>query len=123
MDHEVIARSAEASFAHKKVFAGGGQFAKVVLRLEPLPAGAGLQIVNRVADDVIPARFVEGIREGVHEASKRGVLAGSPVTDVRVIIIDGTYHEIDSDRQAFRLAARCAFWAAMRKAEPRIQSR
>jgi elongation factor G len=91
--------------------------------LEPLPGGSGLQFINDVADEVIPDILVEGVREGVQEASKMGVLAGHPVTDLRVILVDGAYHYIDSDRHTFSLAARGAFWDGMRKAGPKIQER
>ena len=121
--HEIITRAVEAGFVHKKIIGSGGEFAKVVLRLEPLPGGSGVQFINDVADEVIPAKLVEGVREGVQEASKTGVLAGHPVTDLRVTLINGAYHDIDLDRRTFSLAARGAFWDGMRKAGPEIQQR
>ena len=123
MYYEIITRAVEASFVHKKIIGAGGEFAKVILRLEPLPGGSGLQFINDVADEVIPAKLVEGVREGIQEASKAGVLAGHPVTDLRVTLIDGAYHDIDSDRYTFSLAARGAFRDGMRKAGPKIQER
>jgi elongation factor G len=123
MEYEVITLAVEAKFVHQKIDQHGGEFAKVVLRLEPLAVGDGLQIVNDVADQAIPARFVEGIFEGVKEAAAAGVLAGHPVTDLRVTIIDGAYHHIDSDGRTFRLAARGAFREAIRKAGPEVRKR
>jgi elongation factor G len=123
MEYEVITLAVEAKFVHQKIDQRGGEFAKVVLRLEPLPADDGVQIVNDVADQVIPARFIEGIYEGLKEAAAAGVLAGNPVTDLRVTIIDGAYHDIDSDRRAFRLAARGAFREAVKKAGPEVRKR
>ena len=123
MEYEVITLAVEAGFVHQKIDSRGAEFAKVVLRLEPLPVDDGLQIVNDVADQIIPARLVEGIYEGVQEAAAAGVLAGHPVTDLRVTIVDGAYHDTDSDRRAFRLAARGAFREAIRKAEPEIRKR
>ena len=123
MYYEIITRAVEAGFVHRKIIGSGGEFAKVILRLEPLPGKSGVQFINGVADEVIPAKLVEGVREGVEEASKTGVLAGHPVTDLRVTLINGAYHEIDSDRRTFSLAARGAFWDGMRKAGPEIQER
>jgi elongation factor G len=76
-----------------------------------------------VPDELLPARLVEGVLEGVQDASKHGVLAGYPVTDLRVILIGGSYHDTDSNGRTFSLAARGAFLDGMRKAEPKIQDR
>ena len=95
----------------------------MLFRLEPLPAGSGLQFINDVADEVLPARLVEGVRESVQEASKTGVLAGHPVTDLRVTLIEGAYHDIDLNRHSFSLAARSAFRDGTRKAGPQIRER
>jgi elongation factor G len=119
--YETITRAADATFTHKKIIGGGGEFAVVSLRLEPLPGGSGLQFINDVTDEVLPAKLVEGVREGVQETSKRGVFAGHPVTDLRVTLIDGKYHDIDSDRRTFSLAASGAFLDGMRKAGPKIR--
>jgi elongation factor G len=121
MDYETITRAVDATFAHKKIIGGGGEFAVVTLRLEPLSDDSGLQFINNVTNEVLPAKLVEGVREGVQEASKSGVLAGHPVTDLRVTLIDGKYHDIDSDRRTFSLAASGAFLDGMRKAGPKIR--
>lgn len=110
-------------YTHKKAFPGGGEFAKVMLRFEPLPVGEGLKVVNGMKEDWIPAGLVEAIDEGVREAAKTGVLAGKPVTDLRVTIMDAAFHEIDSTRETFRLAAQRAFWKGMRKAGVDIRAR
>ena len=123
MQYETITRAVDVAFVHKKIIGSGGEFAKVILRLEPLPDGSGLQFVNDVPDELLPTRLVEGVLEGVQDASKHGVLAGYPVTDLRVTLIDGTYHDTDSTRRTFSLAARGAFRDGMRKAEPKIQER
>lgn len=119
--YETITRAAEVSFAHKKIVGARGEFAKVLLRLEPLPAGSGLQFINDATDEAMPAKLVEGVRDGVQEAAKIGVLARHPVTDLRVTLVDGAYRDVDSDRRAFSLAAREAFRDGMRKAGPKIQ--
>lgn len=93
MQYETITRAVDVGFVHKKIVGSGGEFAKVILRLEPLPDGSGLQFVNDVPDELLPTRLVEGVLEGVQDASKHGVLAGYPVTDLRVTLIDGTYHD------------------------------
>ena len=123
MQYETITRVVDVVFVHKKIIGSGGEFAKVILRLEPLPDGSGLQFVNDVPDQLLPTGFVEGVLEGVQDASKHGVLAGYPVTDLRVTLIGGTYHDTDSNRQTFSLAARGAFRDGMWKAEPKIQDR
>jgi elongation factor G len=123
MQYETITRAVEATFVHKKIIGAGGEFAKVILRLEPLPDSSGMQFFNDVPDEVIPAKLVEGVREGVYEASKRGVLAGHPVTDLRVTLVDGAFHDIDSNRHTFGLAARGAFQDGMRKAGPAVRVR
>jgi elongation factor G len=123
MQYETITSAVDVGFVHKKIVGSGGEFAKVILRLEPLPDGSGLQFVNDVPGELIPTRLVEGVLEGVQDASKHGVLAGYPVTDLRVTLIGGTYHDTDSDRRTFSLAARGAFRDGMRKAEPKIRDR
>jgi elongation factor G len=120
MQYEIITRSAEATFVHKKLIGAGGEFAIVSLRLEPMPSGTGVQFINSVTEDVLPIRLVEGVQEGIQEASKRGVIAGHPVTDLRVTLIDGKYHTVDSTQRTFSLAACGAFWDAMRRAGPGI---
>lgn len=123
MQYEIITRSAEATFVHKKLIGAGGEFAIVSLRLEPMPSGTGVQFVNNVTDDILPNRLVEGVQEGIQEACERGVLAGHPVTDLRVTLIDGKYHDVDSTQRTFSLAARGAFRDAMRMAGPVVSRR
>jgi elongation factor G len=79
MYYETITRTAEIDFAHKKRIGNGGEFANVKLRLEPLPTGSGLQFVNNLTADDIPAGWIGGVKEGIQEASKTGILAGCPV--------------------------------------------
>lgn len=71
MQYEIITRSAEATFVHKNLIGAGGEFAIVSLRLEPMPSGTGVQFINNVTDDILPIRLVEGVQEGIQEASKR----------------------------------------------------
>ena len=117
---ETISRSVEVDFTHKKQIGGAGEFAKVRIRLEPLPRGAGVQFVNEVRRGAVPDRMIGGVEEGIREASKRGVLNGGPVVDFKASLTDGAYHEIDSNWHAFSLAAQGAFWNGMRKAGPKL---
>jgi elongation factor G len=117
---ETITRTAEASFVHSKVFDGGGEFAKVTIRLEPLPRGTGIQFISEAPSGFVPEEMIGGVEEGIQEAAKAGVLEGHPVTDFKAVLIDGAYHEIDSSWRTFNLAAQGAFWAGQRRAGPRL---
>lgn len=117
---ETISRAVEVDFTHKKLIGGGGEYARVKIRLEPLPRGSGIQFANEASGGNVPDRMVGGVEEGIREAAKTGVLDGGPVVDVKATLIDGAYHEVDSNRRTFHLAAQGAFWNAMRKAGPRL---
>ena len=117
---ETITRSAEATYIHKKVSGGGGEFAKVTLRLEPLPSGRGFEFLNVAPSSAVPASFVEGVEGGIKKAAETGVVSGGPVIDLRVTLLDGAYREADSNSRTFGIAAREAFRAAMHDAGPRI---
>ena len=122
MRPETITRSAEATRTHMKFLDGGGEFAEVTLRLEPLPRGGGLEFVNAALPIAVPTKFVEGVAEGITKAAETGVVFGGPVTDLRVTLLDGAYHEMDSNPRTFGLAAKEAFWAAISNAGPRVLS-
>lgn len=117
---ETITSSAEASYTHMKIIGGGGEFAKVTLRLEPLPSGGGNDFVNAAPPFAVPSEFIEGVEEGIRKATETGTVSGAPVTDLRVTLLDGAFHEIDSNPRTFCLAAKEAFWAAMRRAGPKV---
>lgn len=116
---ETISRTVEVRYSHKKQVRGGGEYALVKLRLEPLPRGAGIQFVNAVKGDVVPASWVGGVEEGIRKAAAAGILSGGPVEDVRVTLLDGAYHERDSSWHSFSLAAQKAFLNGMRDAGPK----
>jgi elongation factor G len=97
---------------------GRGQYGHAVVEIEPLPRGGGFEFVDRITGGVIPKEFIKPVAEGVREAMETGVLAGYPVVDVRVTLVDGSYHEVDSSELAFKIAGSLAFKDAAQKAKP-----
>ncbi|MCA1948565.1 MAG: elongation factor G, partial [Armatimonadetes bacterium] len=97
---------------------GSGQYGHCWIELEPLPPGSGFQFENKVVGGAIPKEFIPAIEKGVREALDSGVLAGYPVVDVKVSVVDGSYHEVDSNENAFKQAGVIAFREAMKKAQP-----
>lgn len=115
---ETLTGSAEERYLHKKQSGGPGQFAEVMLRVEPLEQGAGLQFESRITGGAIPREFIPGVEAGVRRAAEAGVVAGYPLVDVKVTLLDGSHHERDSSVMAFELAGAAAFAAAARRASP-----
>jgi elongation factor G len=115
---ETVSTTAEAEGRFIRQTGGKGQYGHVVLRIEPLPAGHGFEIVNQIAGGVIPKEFIPAAEAGVREAIDSGVLAGYPVVDLRVTLLDGSYHEVDSSEIAFKIAGSMAVKNAMEKASP-----
>jgi elongation factor G len=115
---ETITQKAAAEYTHKKQTGGHGQFAKVVLELEPLERGSNYEFVNAVFGGSVSKGFIPGIEKGIHQAMQSGVSAGYPVVDVRSRLTDGKEHPVDSSDLAFTLASRGAFKEAMRNAKP-----
>jgi elongation factor G len=95
---------------------GRGQYGHAKIRLEGLPSGGGYQFVNAVVGGAIPREYIPAIDKGIQEAMGRGVLVGFPVTDVKVTLLDGSYHEVDSSEMAFKIAGSMAFQEAARRA-------
>ncbi|MFE9249841.1 elongation factor G [Streptomyces sp. NPDC007088] len=106
-------------YTHKKQTGGSGQFAKVQIALEPLE-GDGYEFVNKVTGGRIPREYIPSVDAGAQEAMEFGVLAGYPLTGVRVTLLDGAYHEVDSSEMAFKIAGSMAFKEAARKASPAL---
>lgn len=115
---ETITLPAEGHHRHKKQTGGAGQFGEVFLKVEPLPRGAGFEFVDKVKGGTIPGQFMPAVEKGVRQAMDNGVIAGYPVKDVRVIVLDGKHHSVDSKEIAFITAGRKAFVDAMLKAGP-----
>ena len=117
---ETITRALEGQYKHVKQSGGRGQYAHVCLRLEPVKAGEGFEFVNEVVGGRIPANFIPSVEKGVVKAMQRGPYAGYPVVDLRVTLLDGSYHEVDSSDFAFQEAGRAGFKELFLKANPII---
>ena len=117
---ETITRTGEAEYVHKKLLGNGGEFAVVRLRLEPLPRGTGIAFANETSADILPRAFIPAIEAAIRRCADAGGVAGYPVVDVRAVLVDAKYHEIDSNERTFALAAEGAFRDALRKAGPII---
>ena len=111
-----VVENAECKFA--KQSGGRGQYGHVVLKLEPLPPGGGFEFVDAIKGGVVPREYIPAVQKGVEDTLKSGVLAGYPVVDVKVTLHFGSYHEVDSNENAFKMAASMAFKDGMRKASP-----
>ncbi|TAN09879.1 MAG: elongation factor G [Burkholderiaceae bacterium] len=113
-----IAADVEGKFIRQS--GGKGQYGHVVFTLEPMESGKGFEFVDEIKGGVIPREYIPAVKKGVEEALTTGVLAGYPVVDVRVRLTYGSYHEVDSSEQAFKMAAIFGFKEAARKADPVI---
>ena len=103
---------------YKKQSGGRGQFADCQIEIEPAEDGAGLEFVNQIKGAAIPGSFIPAVEKGVDEAMEHGTVAGYPVKDVRVRLVDGKHHDVDSSEMAFKIAGSMAFKQAMEEADP-----
>jgi elongation factor G len=110
----------KVEYTHKKQSGGSGQFAKVIIALEPQEAGAGYEFVNGVTGGRIPREYIPAVDQGVQDAMTTGVLAGYPVEDIKVTLLDGAYHDVDSSELAFKIAGLQVFKEAARRADPAL---
>ena len=115
---ETIRRSAEAEGKYIKQTGGRGQYGHAVITVEPLEAGKGFEFVNDIVGGAIPREYIPAIEKGIKERMETGVLAGYPVRDVRVTLTDGSYHDVDSNEMAFKIAGSMAFQDACKRADP-----
>jgi elongation factor G len=115
---ETIRQPAEAHARYKKQSGGRGQFADCRIEIEPVEDGAGLEFVNRIKGASIPGSFIPAVEKGVVEAMRHGTVAGYPVKGVRVRLVDGKHHDVDSSEMAFKVAGSMAFREAMEAADP-----
>lgn len=108
--------SAEGKFIRQS--GGKGQYGHVVIEIEPAERGSGLQFVSQIVGGVIPKEFIPAVEQGVREACESGVIAGYPVINLKVTLLDGSYHEVDSSEMAFKIAGSIAIREAVQKADP-----
>jgi elongation factor G len=112
---EKITKSVTIPYTHKKQTGGSGQFAEVKIVAEPLPPATGFEFENKVVGGSVPKEYIPGVEKGLQSVLGSGVLAGFPVVDLKVTLIDGKYHEVDSSALAFEIAARAALREALQK--------
>ncbi|MEY4528575.1 MAG: protein chain elongation factor GTP-binding [Nitrospirota bacterium] len=115
---ETIRRSAEAESKYVKQTGGRGQYGHVVLTVEPSEPGKGFEFVNKIVGGVIPREFIPAVEKGVKERLDAGVIAGYPLRDIRVTLTYGSYHDVDSNEMAFKIAGSMAFADACKRADP-----
>jgi elongation factor G len=117
---ETIRGRADVQGRHKKQTGGHGQYGDCKIKMEPLPRGGNFEFVNDIFGGAIPKNFIPAVEKGIVEAAERGYLAGYPVVDFKVILYDGSYHDVDSNELSFKLAGRIAFRKAMEQAKPTL---
>jgi elongation factor G len=117
---ETIRGKADVQGRHKKQTGGHGQFGDCKIKMEPLPRGAEFEFVNDIFGGAIPKNFIPAVEKGIKDAAARGYLAGYPVVDFKVVLYDGSYHDVDSNDLSFQLAGRIAFKKAMEQAKPTL---
>jgi len=115
---ETIRGTAKVEGKHKKQTGGRGQYGHVFLEVEPLEPGKEFEFVDKIFGGAVPKQYIPAVEKGVREAMQEGVMAGYPVTDVRVTLVDGSYHTVDSSEMAFKIAASMAFKKACQQASP-----
>jgi len=117
---ETVTRAATAQGKLVKQTGGHGQFGDCTLRLEPLEPGSGLLFESEITGSTLPREYFRPIEQGFREAARAGVIAGYPVVDMKAVLVDGSYHEVDSSEMAFKVAASMAFKSAMNKGKPAL---
>jgi len=117
---ETIRGRADVQGRHKKQTGGHGQFGDCKIKMEPLARGSEFEFVNDIFGGAIPKNFIPAVEKGIRDAASRGYLAGYPVVDFKVVLYDGSYHEVDSNDLSFQLAGRIAFKKAMEQAKPTL---
>ena len=115
---ETIRARADAHGRHKKQTGGHCQFGDCKIKMEPLPRGGKFEFVNDIFGGSIPKNYIPAVEKGIIDSAARGYLAGFPVVDFRVILYDGSYHDVDSSEMAFKIAVSLAFKKAMEQARP-----
>jgi elongation factor G len=117
---ESITKTVEWDYTHKKQTGGSGQYAKVKIRFEPGAPGSGFVFESAVIGAAVPEQFISAVEKSLNAAKEHGVVAGLPVIDLKCTLIDGGYHDVDSNVMTFDIAARACFREALPKAGPRL---
>jgi elongation factor G len=117
---ETIRGRADVQGRHKKQTGGHGQYGDCKIKMEPLPRGGEFEFVNDIFGGSIPKNFIPAVEKGIRDAAGRGYLAGYPVVDFKVVLYDGSYHDVDSNDLSFQMAGRIAFKKAMEVAKPTL---
>ncbi|MFN8512489.1 MAG: elongation factor G [Thermomicrobiales bacterium] len=117
---ETITRPARVDHTFKRQTGGKGQFARVVIEVEPQEPGKGYEFINKIVGGTIPREYIPAVDKGIQGAMQTGGLAGYPVVDVKVNLVDGAFHEVDSSEMAFSIAGSMAFKEALRKGAPQV---
>ncbi len=115
---ETIKGKADVQGKHKKQSGGHGQYGDCKIRMEPLPRGSDFEFVNEIFGGAIPKNFIPAVEKGIQESRQKGVLAGFPTVDFRVVLYDGSYHDVDSSEMAFKIAGSLAFKKGIKEARP-----
>jgi len=117
---ETIQAAGKANYKHKKQSGGHGQYGEVYLEIEPLERSGGFEFVDKIVGGAIPKGYIPGVEKGIAEAMGEGIVAGYPVVDVRVSLVFGSYHDVDSSELSFKIAGRHAFKLAMEQSKPTL---
>jgi len=115
---ETITTQAKSEYKHKKQTGGHGQYGHVLLELEPLPRGSGIEFTNRIVGGAIPKNYIPAVEKGVNEATHEGVLANYPVVDVKATLYDGSFHAVDSSEICFKIAGAGALRRGLSEGQP-----
>jgi elongation factor G len=115
---ERISKPVTIDYTHKKQTGGSGQFARVKIVAEPAAPGSGFEFESQIVGGAVPKEYVPGVEKGLESVLGSGVLAGFPVVDLKVALVDGAYHDVDSSALAFEIAARAALREALQKGAP-----
>ena len=117
---ETFRKPVTEEYTHKKQSGGSGQYAQVKIEFEPLEPGQGYEFENKIVGGAIPKEYIPGVEKGLKIAQQTGVLIGYPTVDFKATLVDGKYHEVDSNVLCFEIAARACFREAMKKAAPKL---
>ena len=117
---ETITRPSDVDYTHKKQSGGAGQFARVKMTISPGESGTGFVFENKIVGGAIPKEYIPGVEKGIASVLDNGVLAGFPLLDIKVVLHDGAFHDVDSSVMAFEIAGRAAFREAAQSAAPKL---